>query len=79
MRPRRLSRALRRGAEAMAVVEEELDEDAAVVVMRRTARCSTYRGARGGWAGDVAGRLRRTFPTGTTESLFKILSTRARG
>lgn len=59
MRPRRLSRALRRGAgSTVAAVVTVL----VMMVVRRTAHCSTYRVARSGWAGDVTGGLPRTFP-----------------
>lgn len=46
----------------MAVVEEEQDEDAVVVVMRRTVRYSTWLAAHGGWVDDVTGRLGSDLP-----------------
>lgn len=64
----------------MSVVARKVENTAAaaaVVVMRRMARRLIWPAARGGWAGDVTGGLRRTSPTG---SLFStILSMRARG
>lgn len=75
MRPRRPSRALRSGAKSMVVVAT------AMVMTRRTARCSISRGARGGWAGDVTGGLLEDLP-GVEPFLVlspKISSTRIRG
>lgn len=53
------------------VGEEEHHEEAVMMRMRRAARCSTWPVARGGWAGNVTGGLRRTFPYAETFSKFR--------
>ncbi|KAL2276312.1 hypothetical protein FJTKL_00997 [Diaporthe vaccinii] len=57
--------------------KQEQDRDTVMTGMCRTARRSTLRAARGGWADDVTGRLGRTVPT---RRLFQnFLSSPGRG